>query len=1218
MRETVVVLPANQTVVRVEPGVPPQSQIDTFRSYGRIHAVVVDTLPTWGWRVFFKNGRRYLHLRASQPTSFRILTRPSNPPPLPQSLVDTVDLLIIAPQRFRQAVETYAALREQYGVRTVIIDLEETLENPGGSRAEKLRRFLQQYAQTRALRHVFLVGPVPEVPVVYTRIDGIYSPLPFYERVPTDIFYSYENPGPWNVDGDTLIGEVDDYVDPRLLIPRFAVGRLVVQDPSDVIRYTQKVQRYLLRKDPPVYLFHGPFIAPSVPGSYFLQQPLQVLPSTATPHTLFEENGRILQDTFFYWFDRSDLVLGVAHGYNDLYEINFSPWDDARTPAFIRDSTSLPSIFYPIACEILAYDEGGLAVFALSGEGGPVAMYGMSRLDFPDYSKFLATWFMQALNNGARTLGEVDQSVREALRMYTNLTNSLPRYLFFGYTLLGDPSLPVRTQSQRLIPFSSLPLRIQPTASSWWIQGDIPGSRMVVWTSGERNITTSPYDEIWPFRESLWIRVLLPDAAPETLLTHRGGFPPYLDVSLPSEAVEGDTLTLSASWRLRDAESLQISLPGTTWVMAVPPEGHQDFPYKAVYPGGGVRIRLWGPEGNLEKIQDLHVFPRFPTFAGVLVDPETLRFVFTHFPQAWKGGTFFLDSVGVTLPRSPGPPVWVSPPFPRTTGDTLSLHVEVPDQTWDTVISIADTLPREGGLISRPIPGGVEIYAIDSVCEAYLWLGDTLLLQREALPYRTTRYPLGPVACFRNGIGSVTADSIPHIPGYALRPPFPLNRSDFLFAYTGPIGGHFLSDEDIALIGQDGRIHVVDPQTGDIQFYARGEPTAEIFTEAAVGDLDGDGWEDFLVPQRYPSGIRGFRGGQDFFLSLPVNVLWSPLVWDMDEDERDEAYLPYQGVLHRIRWNGTWKVDTVVTLTNGWTWSSRPALGEDHRTLLIGAKKTGEGALLRVYPDGQVDTLRRTTLPVQALAVGDLWGGGGLEVVTVGQDSGWVLKDTLILSRFSVSLRTPQIALVDWDQDGLLDIVLSERDANANSYWINVRDATGSVKFTSPETWVLGMDFGTPFVTCGNVILYGNRGDDLYLWGTTPSRMFMGHKLGSGVWIDTTGALWIASFLGPLWALDAPLSCGETDWRTAYHDRRRTANAGVRESVPVVEIISRSQKIPMVLRVSQHPWLDVQGLRLFDRLGRLIGRDRVRLRGLPYGVYVIDRKGKRQKVVILP
>ncbi len=1219
LRETVLTLPAGVVVLAVEPLSPPPPRVDTFRSYGPVEAVVVDTLPTWGFRVVRTREATRLVLRASRATSFRITYRPEHKPPSLAGTRDTLDLLIVAPRRFRRAVEAYAAMRETFGIRTEVVDLEEALQAPGGSRAERLRRYLQGYGMDRPVRHVFLVGPVPEVPVVYTRVDGIYPPLPFYERIPTDVFFSYHNPRPWNLDGDTLVGEVADSADPRTFFPLFHVGRLVIWDEEDLERYTRKVARYLMRGDPPRYVFHGPKLSPSLYGSAYLQHARTAVPSGVTVHTLFEEEGPIARDSFFFWMDRADLVVGVAHGYNDLYEINYDPWRDVRTPVFVRDSSAAPSVFFPIACEILAYDEGALGPYTLVGEGGPVVVYGMSRLDFPNYSQYLALWFMQALQQGARSIGEVDRFVRENLRLYTGLAPSIPRYLFFGYALLGDPSLPVRTRTPASVRVADLPLKIERVGPGWVLRGILPESRVAVWTARWREVFTSPYEDWLPGEEDLHLRVILPGFLPaDTLLEAIGGIPEdFLEVRGPREGVEGESLSIEVLWRVRGGESLAVILPDTAWVMAVPPEGRRTFVVR-VSRGGEGRVRVWGRWGEREQRWSVQVYPRFPTVEAIWVQGGRMRAVLSHVPRAWRGGALWMGPGGLPqeLPTAPGPELWVGPPV-EGVRDTLHLVLQVGGVRKDTVLSLQGpgTLPETLGV--RSVPGGVEIYATDTVCSAYLWPEDTLLMHREALPVRLDTLPRGPVACVHQGVARVFQERASGVPGYPVRAPFPLIRADWMAAYTGPVPGRFLGERDVAVVGQDGRIHVVDPWTGDVRLYVEGvAPGSEVFTEAAVGDLGGDGQEDLFVPQRNPSGLRGLWNGGPVFIPLSVNVLWSPMVWDLDGDGRDEVYLTAGSRLYRVReTGGALRVDTLVTL-QGWSWTTRPVLAPDRQGTVLGMWNGSRGALVRVSPAGQVDTLHGVWTPLRALAVGDLVAGGGLEIVGVGEDSGYVFRDSAVLYRFALSPRSPQVILLDWDQDGVMEFALKER--GGAGYQVRVREATGEVRFTSPESWVLGLDFGTPLTACGAVLIYGNRGDDLYLWGAQPSRVFMGHKLGSGSFAETTGALWIASFLGPLWVLETSLSCGVLDWRTAHHDRRRTAHGAV-EDLPtrVVERV-RGVQIPRVLRASQTPWLELRGGQLYDRLGRLVGRDRIRIRGLPFGVYLLRWSGETHRVLVLP
>jgi len=1209
-------------VVRsVTPLAPPPIRVDTLESFGAVHAWVVDTLPTWGYRVEIRGETRYLHIRSEIPLPFRVdLEEEPSPLPRPTALRDTVDLLIVAPRRFREGVEAYRALRERDGLRVVAVDLEEAVAG-GANRAQALQTFLQTYAREYPVRHVFLVGPVPEVPVVYTQVDGIYSPLPFYERVPTDVYFAYENPDPWNRDGDTLVGEVGDRVDPRRLVRRFHIGRLVVNTPEELLRYAAKVERYLSTPRPFLrYLFHGPRISTSLWGSTYLRPAREMLPPAVKPVELYEENGAISEDTFFSRIREAELVLGVAHGYNDLYQINYAPWEDARTPRFVMDTTYPPFIFYPIACELLAFDEGALGVYTLLGEGGPVAVYGMARLDFPDYAQYLALWFMQALRGGTRTLGEADSAARENLRLYTGLFHSVPRYLFFGYTLLGDPSLPVFTRPREPLAFQDVPLSIALNPAGWQVLGDIPGSRLVV-EHTVRQIFDPPYSLLLPTLPSPRLRLVLPDRLPaETLLAVRPDrIPPELILHAPDLAVVGDTLPLTLSFRSPLPGSLSFVSPETVWTIPVMgadtltagyvPRQEGRHTLKAV-------IQLSG--GSLEARRDLQVVPLFPEILGVLRETGGARVVLRHHPAAWRGGLLAAETDTLALPYSGGPVFWFSPPLP--TGSSLSLTLIVRNTVQRDTFLLSDTLSRLGRLEARAVPGGVELFAGDTLCEAYALPGVSLWLTRGDLPFRTSILSGQEVFCVRRRIGGL-AGTLSVLPGPPVRPPYPVFDPEFLVTETGPVPGRFLDAAfmDVALVGQDGRIHILDPLTAEVRLAVPPiSPTAEVFRDAVRVDLDGNGQEDLVFVQRGPAGFRGLWNGAPFFVPTPVRVDFTPMGFDLDGNGADEVYAVSGRAILRLQDAGGLRVDTFALLPTG-SWSTRPVLAPGDTALLAGAVSGTTYALLRLTTS-RMETLRVVPSRIQGLAVGDVASSPGMEIVAVSSDSVRVFSHTTRLFAFPVPIHEPNPALVDVDQDGFLDVVLRVKDSTGTRYFIAAFAADGTPLFRSPESWETGLSFSTPLVGCAGHIVYGNRGDHLYLWGEEPHAVFLGHKLGSGVFLEESGALWVSSFLGPLWVLETGIACRDREWHTAYHDLYRTANAGVGDvSVSREEVRPlTSLHFPRVLRASQTPVLMLPGLRLYDLSGRLLGEGRVVLRGLPPGVYVLSQPDARQKVVILP
>ncbi len=458
--------------------------------------------------------------------------------------------------------------------------------------------------------------------------------------------------------------------------------------------------------------------------------------------------------------------------------------------------------------------------------------------------------------------------------------------------------------------------------------------------------------------------------------------------------------------------------------------------------------------------------------------------------------------------------------------------------------------------------------------------------------------------------------------GPPVRPPYPIFQPEFLVTQTGPVPGRFRDSAfmEVALVGQDGRIHILDPLSGEVRLTVPPEsPTAEVFRDAVRADLDGNGQEDLVFVQRGPAGFRGLLNGAPFFVPTPVRVDFTPMGFDLDRDGADEVYAVAGPALLRLRGAGGLRVDTVALLPSG-AWSTRPVLAPGDTAILAGMASGSFFALLRVV-EGQTETLATVPARIQDLAVGDVAVSPGLEIVAVSSDSVWTFSDTARLSAFPVTPRAPDPALVDVDGDGFLDVVLKVQDSTGSRYYVAAFRPDGTPVFRSPEFWEKGLSFPTPLAGCSGRIVYGNRGDHLYLWGGEPGVVFLGHKLGGGVFLSTTGALWVASFLGPLWVLETDISCGEREWRTAYHDLYRTANASVgnipvsrREGPPVTLL----DGLPGVLRASRTPVLVVPGLRLYDPSGRLLGEGRISLRGLPPGLYFFSRSGARRKVVILP
>jgi hypothetical protein len=166
-------------------------------------------------------------------------------------------LLIITPSKFLSAMEPLKTHKEQTGILTTIVTLENVYRDyPQGDQAEKVKRCIAERHEKQEHRFVLLVGDSDTFPVRYTKTDrGDQNAFntAFY---PTDLYYAalYKQNGSFDdwdanhngyygeLNGETHTGPIN--IDQVNLEPTVAVGRVPASTLDEVNRYVQKVIRY--------------------------------------------------------------------------------------------------------------------------------------------------------------------------------------------------------------------------------------------------------------------------------------------------------------------------------------------------------------------------------------------------------------------------------------------------------------------------------------------------------------------------------------------------------------------------------------------------------------------------------------------------------------------------------------------------------------------------------------------------------------------------------------------------------------------------------------------------------------------------------------------------------------------------------------------------------------------------------------------------------------
>ena len=1182
-------------------------------------------------------------------------------PALSGSSPDVPHLLIVTTADLDSVVRRYARYRETRGVEVEVITVEEIDQiRPEGTRRERIRAFLRDQVAQGRIQYVFLVGPLSRIPAAYTRVRGVYPPLTFYETVPTDRYYAHLT-GTLNEDGDTLIGEPEDGFNPAQSPPQLAVGRLVVQNPDEFRLYMEKVQRYLdgFREDAPGLVL-APKLSPSLPATLYTGFIL----SDLSLDTLFlaESGGQTVSRSAFLSALQHppQWILSVNHAYNDILELNYSPWREMRYASFAAlDTASPPMVWFVIACETGAFDEGSISqALLLEARGGAVAYYSMTRLDFPDISKFLArSFFQNMVQVPFPRIGDLDLAAREYLRPYTS-GNSVPRYIYMGYALQGDPTLPLHrfpTKPARLV----FRPRYDPLLG-WLVDARLspavdPQARIVLEYGGKREILPLPLLEhalkgTGPGMLHLRAWTVGPLHQPDSLqqwLVRPSGWALNWELDPPSSLHPGDTLQVSLRVENGTARSLPVSLHlslgahfSRVYAWEMPPLQQTiipDSPVVFVLPGEDtVRLHadLRDPLGHpLASVDTLLVL------TPVMPVPVAHRRVGN---QLW----LFLDvpdSVRPTLVQVrvdtsallPGP-VWLHPssggilqlgPWTLPSGvQRVQIQLSQPGYTLTFHRMVLDAPPAPmDTLQSRALPGGSELYLRGTTCTGLLLEhppdGKVQILHRTDLPApldSTLRANLHVDCLDRFGGAWTLADSWTPVRG-----PIPTSGTPILLSEPVNFADPVPDSSSTRIVLYNGAVVVYRHPDGSlVQYVPPVNPSAEVFMRPTAARMNPGGWT-LVFAQRNPSGIRMIHpDGRSLWISGSFPLTSVYIAWDGDGDGQDEVYIPAGSRLLRLTPAGT--VDTLLTSIQI---QGTPALSlQPDTALLLSVRLGGLPHLLRYrLRDGFVDTV--TSL---------VWGGG----VYVGQldanpdedlvfvsGSGLEIRhgDGTLLDTLPLSVHKRWVSLVDRNGDGQSELYLPVREGS--SYRILGLSPAGDTVFAPPITWDRGLAFGTPLTGCDSLLFYGNRGDELWGWGTEWVHMRMPGKTAGSVTV-LRGEIRVLSWLrAGFFIFPTPTTCNSPSWPMADHDHRRTRNQWT--SASILATFSGKHSPHLLLQAptvytreafsAQYRHAFHRGqLFLIDRTGRrYIQPDR-----LPSGVYWLIQNQKPrnniQKILILP
>ena len=390
-------------------------------------------------------------------------------------------LLIVTDQSIREPFDSLAAWRTAEGILTEVVTTDVIFTSPSGDNAELLRNFIIDYRAQNGLDHVLLGGDTNFIPCRFAYPMSYEWNGGREDNMPCDLYYS-DLDGTWNLDGDTIWGEVADSVD---LYPDVNVGRAPCENLDEAWVFWNKIKAYetdtdLGHLDATVLaagvLWSDPFTDDADVKKYIKNNHI---PEWFSHTELYTTSGNYTTNSVIAALDQGAGYVNLNdHGWtgsvgcldnNDVDQVNSSGkffgmmysigcW----TSAFDYDCVSEHFLNNPLGCGVSYI---GNSSYGWGSPGNP--LFGYS-------DRFDRELFRILFDDPTLNLGELVSAAKELYMPFANQENCY-RCVLYMVNLLGDPTL--RTfRRNPVTPLLDLPDFVTQNTGSVPVTVDIPGS----------------------------------------------------------------------------------------------------------------------------------------------------------------------------------------------------------------------------------------------------------------------------------------------------------------------------------------------------------------------------------------------------------------------------------------------------------------------------------------------------------------------------------------------------------------------------------------------------------------------------------------------------------------------------------------------------------------------------------------------------------------------
>ncbi|MCK4409256.1 MAG: hypothetical protein KAW67_04180, partial [Candidatus Eisenbacteria sp.] len=375
-----------------------------------------------------------------------------------------IDYLVITPSDLADEFQPLADWKTLKGVRSEIVTLEDIAANPlygGVDEAERIRSCIRTYRDVHGISWVLLGGDTNIVPA-RNAYDFFYD-----EGIPCDLYYA-DLDGTWNDDGDDRWGEIEeDGID---MYADVFVGRAPVGGPAEAATFVEKVLAY---EGAPFQvwddfqlkmLFFGEIMwdspDPYTDGGVALDIiDVESIPVRFSPITkLYQRDGNLYVSAALNALN-GGYGLVMHEGHSNITKASVGTGDLTTLDLDNLDNGQRGGLWYSVGCWSAAIDHDTFGEhWLVNPNGGGVAYVGNSRYGWgcPGYpgqcvsdlysQEFFASLFTRDLVHAGVVHADAKHQFVGAA-----ITDDYMRYAMYELNLLGDPEMPVWTDTPAVL-----------------------------------------------------------------------------------------------------------------------------------------------------------------------------------------------------------------------------------------------------------------------------------------------------------------------------------------------------------------------------------------------------------------------------------------------------------------------------------------------------------------------------------------------------------------------------------------------------------------------------------------------------------------------------------------------------------------------------------------------------------------------------------------------